>query len=128
MSIYDPKMIFIEPLMGFRHIGHLFSASANCAHTLNDNANNAIKTHDFIINGYQQLYQNRDVYIHIKYSTFMRGSREGWGGILALETFLLPTFVFKSHKWIFYNWINVSCLYVSETTNIYCVPIEISPP
>lgn len=51
--------------MGFRHIGHLFSASANCAHTLNDNENNAIKTHDFIINGYQQLYQNRDVYIYI---------------------------------------------------------------
>lgn len=50
--------------MGFRHIGHLFNASAHCAHLLNDDENNAIKTLDFIINGYQQLYQNRDVYIY----------------------------------------------------------------
>lgn len=43
MPIYDPKVIFIEPLMGFRHIGHLFNASAHCAHLLNDDENNAIK-------------------------------------------------------------------------------------
>lgn len=31
MSVYDPKVTFVEPLMGFRHIGHFFSAGAHCA-------------------------------------------------------------------------------------------------
>lgn len=31
MSVYDPKVTFVEPLIGFRHIGHFFSAGAHCA-------------------------------------------------------------------------------------------------
>lgn len=158
MSIYDPKVTFVEPLMGFRHIGHFFSAGAHCAqltkwphgkktmetfssqqilhicasfiNSFSFFTSSEMKNHEFYNkwnmhliyewstmhftwSKYQHLHQNRDACIHmrlyINYYTFMRGSRGvRVGGVNPSKHFLLPPMVFKSHKLIFYRWIDVS--------------------